>query len=444
MTILLGNFGRTQLDATWTTGNYEPLLGDWASLDQKIAQSVNGVNGGTWSMAAGQTTTIAGSGLIALSPTVVQGGGILETAGGTAKILLNDANDYPELAVGHPGRTQVIGIDPLAGATWAPFYAWSRYESGGVSGLQSLAICLKNPDGSLTTPEFQQRLRVHNGGTLVSVSVNFRVPFSRSQAPVTMPKVRVIRRDAAGNVTLLRGQTTDALGLTADAQGFVSMPKVNSAAAWFANGAVQTLTFICDQNNTALDTSLYSYSVHVVEEGLGASGSSAAWPLAATVKAPVACCDVTSNAINGIAVPGPVDGVAVAFGTRLLATNTRASNAYRATSGVWVSQGGSAWIRDADLDESSEFVQGVVVPVTAGVLYGQTAWIVTTPGPISILAGASAYTNISVSWAMIGDFTAQYANNLFTFTHSPPPPVLGGNVYTGVQATCTITNTAPE
>lgn len=35
MTIINGHFVRTPLDATWTTGNYEPLLTDWQNLDQR-------------------------------------------------------------------------------------------------------------------------------------------------------------------------------------------------------------------------------------------------------------------------------------------------------------------------------------------------------------------------------------------------------------------------
>ena len=74
--------------------------------------------------------------------------------------------------------------------------------------------------------------------TLDRVVFSFRVPELRKAAPATMPRFRVFRRDALGNV--------DELQATKAGDGFVSPPNPGSAYAWFSDGFAQTFEYVCD------------------------------------------------------------------------------------------------------------------------------------------------------------------------------------------------------
>jgi hypothetical protein len=246
---------RTQSDAVWVNGYVVPRS-DWESLEGKSFRSINGVEGGCWAPSAPIILT-GGVGTIfeVTGLTQVKGFGNLEL-GGAAGITLAD-NDFPELLEGHVGREREILQSMLPYMTVGS-YPWAVGVNRKYASAQPLALTLKDSQGVESTPEFLIPLRVHDGATLDQVTFSFRVPSGRTRAPVSMPKFRVFRVDKNGVTSELKSVPLQ--------DGFDSPKNPGSSDAWYAAGAAQSFTYVCDQNNV-IDISIFRYFAHVVEEG---------------------------------------------------------------------------------------------------------------------------------------------------------------------------------
>jgi phage-related tail fiber protein len=87
-----------------------------------------------------------------------------------------------------------------------------------------------------------------------------------------------------------------------------------------------------------------------------------------------------------------IDGVAVVAGDRVLVKD----QASGPTNGIYVVAAG-AWTRATDLDEASEFSNGVAVTVEAGTVNGDRAFVMTTDGAIVVGTTALAFAALGGS-----------------------------------------------
>ena len=275
----------------WTPGSVVGV-NEIANLDIQLAGSVNGADGSAH--APTFQGVIGGQGLDVTGPSQVAYGGQLVSTATTGGISLEDG-DYPLLAPGHAGATQVrtylaISGVPLTDALMQSYYLQQTGVTGGSPpqpiyntlvpwpapqvfryrwsdmGAQALATNVDFSDGSGPQPmQLRIPIRAYDGSTLTQVVVWWHVPTTYAQPPTRMPLVRVIRIDAFGNVNAL---TSVAVG--ADVFGHVSPPAATSGSSWHNNGAPQSLVIPCDQNN-AISIASYTYAVEVIEEG-GLSG----------------------------------------------------------------------------------------------------------------------------------------------------------------------------
>lgn len=348
-------FVRTQLTATWTTGNYVPPVVDWGSLGNKASKSINGVRGGYWAPRL-QRLILGGVGVgvSVTGPTVVNYDGTLEAVSG-AKFRMGTSTDWPRLGTNHVGRTrklltsaiQALGtLDKQLEDFNAGQFAWLFNPT--YHAIQSIACTLQSSVNDsaipkLHQPRFTLPLRVHNASRLTQATLTFRVPFSRTDPPVVAPKIRIVRSDQDGNVQSLRS-ATDSI----DSEGWSAVvdPLPTSGGEWYSNGEAQTYECICDQNN-AIDTSTYTYFAEVQEE----KGTIEVIPFSivdgSIVRAIHKVVRITVSAsINGTPFPAMIDG------DRMLIINRRPY----ARAGIWlIDNAGSSWIRSKLMNSSSLF-----------------------------------------------------------------------------------------
>lgn len=363
----MAHFTRTQVDATWINGYVMPAA-DFIDLDSKLFRSVNGDDGGLWSPSS--PIILGGSGLTVTGPTVVSGAaasvpGNLQTSG-TSRFVIG-AGDWPALGAAHTGRARSLLSHFASGFQGAPtppspsnvpllFLAPNAKRLAGGAGIAAFAPCYDINDYQVT-PEFWCPLRVHNGATLGSVVVSFRISTiaGRSALPTSLPKFRIVRIGLDGTiVTLMPGDN--------GVDGFVAMPTPASIAAYFAGGAVQTLTLTATQNAT-VDVSQYSYFVHVVEE----KGGGTAWPMRAFVGYQ-SCKGIVLNSAYALSGTVATDtGYAIIAGDRVLV------NAGTTSDGIYVVAAG-AWARASDMPASIGVIPGSIVQITAGNAWGGTVW----------------------------------------------------------------------
>lgn len=403
----MAHFVVTQAPGVWITGYAVPTA-DWQSLDAKVFAAIDGDNGGCYAPSSPITISGAGGGGLTVSgPTIVSGAGCPAgtpgtiTTTSTATVTLNDG-EYQDLLAGHTGRSRTLVTSlaiseapppvflALPGAYLAPFtyptIPLSRNRTYMAAQAQAPVMTMPNA----VQAELHCPLRVHNGATLSSVAITFRVSQPHTSVPATMPKVRVMRIDSKGTVAPLT--------LTTDLQGWVSVPTPTSGSTWYANGAAQTLTIACNQNN-AIDVSQYTYLVDILEETGGTS-----WPLAATVMQGVKAAVLNpAYVLSGVAVL--VDGYTLVAGDRVLVVQGLP------TDGIYLAAAG-AWTRSTDMPASAPVTAGTIVPVLRGLQYaGQVFQVLTGPLTVSAvalpfllggqatgnlwIAAAAAHTNIT-------------------------------------------------
>jgi len=367
----------------WASGFTPPVTGAVAGqilnteleqIDGQLTGAINGDDGSTHSPAF--PLEIQGAGMPITGLTTIARGGTLQCHSNPT--IRCEANDFPEFGVGNQFATHQY-LQPCSDFRGVPYNSqWRvRREDGG---LQAISASFDLSDGNGQRPSFgYMRLRCHDGATLTSVVVTFRVVAPHAQLPTTMPALAVVRFDAAGNY---QGSLTS-LAASGNALGIVSVPSPASAAAW-ASGATQTIEIVCDQNNT-IDISQYSYKLQILEEQ-GLTG----YPFQVTYKAPVKVTgvlpfSVTANvppygvATVGQPIQGPatIDGISLANGDRVLVNHSLfdGSGVYPAFfNGIWVANTNGNWRRAPDFDSASDFSQGCVIPVISGAAHGGSFW----------------------------------------------------------------------
>lgn len=261
---------------------------------------------------------------------------------------LGPDGDVPQYAPGHAGRTPTV-VHSLAGGRGIIPGTWRVRNVDGM--VQAVAPMMDISDGN--GPQVSRwvvPLRMHDTGTVVSVSVSFRVGWPHTALPTKMPGARLLRIPTSGIPQFL---TSIAAG--ADPSGYVYLTKPSTAAAWTGQ---QTLTLTCDQNNL-VDIADATYILELVEEQWP-GGPQYPWSL--VMKQPVDLATAVSVQGLGSGATQFIDGVEVLDGTRILIKDYPVDNA----NGIWVGASGP-WTRAPDLAVPGDFTQGMIVPVTGTV-----------------------------------------------------------------------------
>lgn len=343
------------------------LPAELGAIESGLVSLVNGVDGGTW--APTSQVIIGGSGLHVTGPFAVTNGGALE-ATNISGFSCQD-NDYPELGPTHSARSRDIAYGAMNGRGFPQQASWrARWTDGG---MQSIAPSIDISDGKgPQTARLWVPIRCHNGATLSGVSVRFRIGFPHTQLPQKAPSARVVRVNAQGQITPL---TSIAAG--GDASGYVYASLPTAIASWTGN---QSIGITCDQNNV-VDVSQYEYYVEFVEEQ-GVTG----YPWSIVFKQPVKLAgNLTVSSFGTTIFPqalgtggfagGDLQPGAFVDGDRILLTNPAIFGGATVGifGGIWIAHAG-AWTRATDLQASTDFSQGMVVPVDQGGQCGASYW----------------------------------------------------------------------
>ena len=262
-------------------------------------------------------------------------------------ILLSDG-DVPQYGQGHQGSTPTV-VHAMAGGQPRVPWTWrGRVVDGAV---QSVAPMIDASDGNGPQPaRWILPLRMYDQATVDSVTVAFKVGWPHTSLPTKMPGARLLRVSASGIPELM---TSIAAG--ADAKGFVYMTAPSTPAAWTGQ---QTLVLPVDQNNP-VDITTYTYFLEIIEEQWS---SSSGYPWSLVMKQPVDCASTAILSAGGVST---VDGVTLVDGvTRVLIKDGQDSGitAVGNSNGIYIAQSGG-WSRAPDFSLSSDFSQGVLVPV---------------------------------------------------------------------------------
>jgi hypothetical protein len=347
----------------WTAAS-TILNSELSTLDAHLASLINGDDGGCYAL--GSATTIAGSGLQVTGPVVIARGGNLKT--GSSSPLLSNVPLYSS------PRTRTF-VHPCAMGRPSDRFMWRARRADG--SMQSVAQSYVHWANGVQPAVLTVPLRCHQGATLSSVTVNYRVGWPHATLPKKMPALRITRCDAGGNVVAMTSQAAGA-----DVAGLVYAAKPATAAAW--SGA-QSITAVCDTANV-IDRSNYTYWAEIVEEQ-GLTG----YPWQLVVKQPVRLAGAANPLFSTFSQGQPysagasgggggglnVDNVQTVVGDRILLTGIGWAD------GIWVASAGT-WARSTDLQDPSGFAQGMVVPVTNGDTNGgsylqslsaTTAWV---------------------------------------------------------------------
>ena len=384
----MAHFVRTQLDATWTTGNYVPSIADWQSLDAKVFASVNGDNGGTWAPSSPIVINGTNSPLAYVDvsvPTVVDFGGSLTLTSSTQPPIKLAAGTYfPQFVVaGHALSTRSLPTSCLERqATFARWH-FRTVENAQYVALQGSNVMAPVAGAVLAKPPgFVLPLRVHDGARLGQVRLTFRVPVSRAAKPYAVPMMRVVRSDASGNIVPLRS-----FGAGADADGYVPIATPGDGPSWYARGQVQTFTYVCDQNQT-IDVSQYTYFAQIVEEQ-GAPGAVADGQVTLFAMPDARVLSTASG--QSLSGAQTIDGVSLAQGDRVFAIG----QGNPSLNGIYSVNTAGAWANATDYNPNVN-QPNWIVRIAEGATHAGEVWQV---GPSVSIAGlgiggsaASVYT----------------------------------------------------
>ncbi len=350
---ILGHFVRVSL--LWSSSSATPA--NMQALDQRIAQAVNGDAGGCWAPQTQLTFTGGFYGLTVTGPVVVYGGSGTLTSTGTSRFVCA-AGDFPLFSATHAGRSRKIVTSILSARSqpWAQLQPAQNADGTYHGEMQTVSYATQAYNATSPTPTtIIAPLEVHNGGTIASVTFSFAVSTPHTQPPASMPKARIFRADVNGTRTFL---TSSAAG--ADVSGFVSAPVPSTGAAYYNNGAFQTFTVTCDQNNVA-NTALYSYHAEIVEEQNGSY---------TPILQAVDLCTNFDPSSSSPRIVSTVDGVSPAVGMRILFRD----QTYLAQNGIWVFPGDGTGLighlgipyRAPDMPLGSVLVPGTQIPIKSG------------------------------------------------------------------------------
>jgi hypothetical protein len=350
---------RSATDA-WANISFAELQEFEALLSACInAGDGTGADGGSTHAPSNPIVITGPNGLIAVGPTVVAYGGLLQTDQTSAAItsptiqLLD--GDWPQLDPSNVNSAP-LRLQPCMLGRGLPSFSFVVRQE--VAGLQAIAPMFDLSDGfGMRVARAHVGLKVHDGATIASVSVTFHVSYPHTSLPTVMPSVRVLRQDAFGNVVVLTSAAA-----AADLNGFVYVAKPSGPGAWTNAFGQQTLEVPCDQNNV-VDCSQYSYLVELVDEQ-GLTG----WPWQVTFLQPVeaATFDANVNPTSG-GFPSAFDtGITLGAGDFVLVKDQTDPN----TNAIYQLTASGPWIRIA-----VPFTQGFIVPVLGGSSFNSgTLW----------------------------------------------------------------------
>lgn len=220
-------------DEVWPSGLIDGLSTidetELEQLDSDHAKAINGDEGGTWSPN---------------SPIIIGGG---SGAGGLALSLAASGDtpfDWPSFdaeAGGFRTRKVACAVSTAYKATnFAP--ASAGYQQSSATG------------GSFDV-ELDQ---VHDGATLESITLFFRIMGTHSGLPAVFPALSCVRVDITGTgagVALNSGDSGSGLAISA----------AGSVVAYEAGKATQSFKFVCNQNNV-IDHTIHRLIATVIEE----------------------------------------------------------------------------------------------------------------------------------------------------------------------------------
>lgn len=382
------NNTRTHADGTYVDG-YQPPKTDFEDLDRKIHGSWNGDKGGAYCAPAGGSGSaydFGGDGLLVTGPTRLTYGGSIK--GGSACFKIRTGR-FPQLAEGHGSRSRSI-VQPIQSYTTNHRHLWSRQHP--YAGVGSVALASRGTfSRKVETPDLYVPLRVIDGAVMTKVDIHFRVASRRVYAPIAMPKLRIVRvnKDSVTNAP-------EPLKSTTDGTGYDFAPLVTTPSDWYLEGAVQTFSYVCDQNNT-IDVENYTYWAQLVEEQ-GVVTPDDEFDGVRFVERKADCLIVvpSSQTLTGsITSEGTASGTG---GARILVVDpdsvldTGETNSDSAKNGIWITAAG-AWSRATDLDEQADFTPNWIVRVTNGVVNGSVLWQCESPAnkqKIELSTGAAS------------------------------------------------------
>lgn len=130
-----------------------------------------------------------------------------------------------------------------------------------------------------------------------------------------------------------------------------------------------------------------------------------------------------------------IDGVVLVAGDRVLVKDQAAGS----QNGIYVAAVG-AWARAADADDGAKLNSGAIIPIEAGTANGDTLWMLTTDGAITIGVTALAFSNIQGNVGTAGTYDVVTTDakgrvvsgqllNAFPFSSLPYPAVDTANGY---------------
>lgn len=267
------------------------------------------------------------------------------------------------------------------------------------------------PPATLNVP-----LRVHNGATLASVTVTFKVGFDH--ATVVAPKVRVLRVDASGNRTPIT-----LLASGADSSGFVTYVQAQGLS-WYDSGNIKSMTVAVDPALAVIDVTLYSYALEIYEED-----NIHTYPWQIVVKAAVDAASVGAH----IYMFGTqtIDGFACTAGMRVLLKD----QTYPYQNGIWTVSA-TQWTRATDSNTAALCPQGCAVlvkngTVNAGLIYQLTSALSSLVSFIDGNAQAASTGNLTLSGGQTVDGVVLAAGNTCLVKDQTVP---NQNGYYSVQA----------
>lgn len=130
-----------------------------------------------------------------------------------------------------------------------------------------------------------------------------------------------------------------------------------------------------------------------------------------------------------------IDGVVLVAGDRVLVKD----QAVGSQNGIYVAAVG-AWARAADADDGAKLNSGAIVPVEAGTVNGDTLWMLTTDGAITIGVTSLAFNNVQGNVGVAGTYDVVTTDakgrvvsgqllNALPFSSLPYPTVDNANGY---------------
>lgn len=219
-----------------------------ADLDESTKVAIDGTSGGTY--APSNPIIIGGAGMVAGGNWRLSSGARVEVDGTPDSTIAFGPLGAAEAFVYGPGHTEKART--LLSLICEPYTPYVNDVTAGISAGGTVRT--QDPGVRFLTP-----LRVHAQGVIETVTFRFRVS-SHANVPAQLPQVRVVRVSTSGVFEALR-----AADLTTSPDGFISVGRPVSGAAWYATGNPQSLVYTCNQNAT-VDKNRYLYFGEIIEE----------------------------------------------------------------------------------------------------------------------------------------------------------------------------------